>query len=72
MNYHKQRQLRMLKHCLDLASVDQAYALFAAANYERNAQGCLNGLYATVEWNIDRQNLFAKEDQTPTQGGTKS
>lgn len=53
---------RILKHCLWMANSDQAYAKWAAREYERHSDGILEGLHARVVQTIDRK---LKELETP-------
>ncbi len=60
---HRQR---MLRHCLWLANSDQAYAKWAANQYEQQSHGVLDGLHARVVQTIDKRNKQLDQPNPPT------
>lgn len=45
---------KMLAHCLAMAKIDPAYAVWAAGQYEKLSHGTLTNLKAKVEQEIKR------------------
>jgi len=64
MDFTIHRQ-KVLKHCLWLANSDQAYAKWAAREYERHSDGVLEGLHTRVVQAIEKR-LKQLDQPSPT------